>query len=84
MELTKKEVALVNAAIKSKSKSKSLQHILFAFLVGALIAMLFGFLSGDEFKYLAVGLVVVTILLPQLGGAPKYNELLDILEKKLP
>lgn len=84
MELTQKEVALVNAAIKSKKKSKLFQPLLFSFLVGALIAMLFDYLSGEEFAYLAVPLVFVTVLLPQLGGSPKYNELVDILEKQLP
>tara|TARA_B100000809_G_scaffold251731_1_gene285573 strand:+ start:66 stop:368 length:303 start_codon:yes stop_codon:yes gene_type:complete len=84
MELTKKEVALINAAIKSKNKSKLFQPVLFAMLVGALLAMLFGSLSGDEFTYLAFPLVFLTIILPQLGGSPKYNELVDILEKQLP
>jgi hypothetical protein len=53
-------------------------------LVVALLVMLFGSLSGDEFTYLAVPLVFLTIILPQLGGSPKYNELVDILEKQLP
>jgi hypothetical protein len=84
MELTKKDVALINSAVKSKNKSKPLQVILFILFVIALFAMVFGFLSGQEFIYLAVPLVFLTILLPQLGGSPKYNELVDILEKQLP
>ena len=84
MELTKKDVALVNAAVQSKNKSKLLQPILFIFLVVALMAMLWGSLSGQEFICLAALLVFLTILLPQLGGSPKYNELVDILEKQLP
>lgn len=84
MELTKKDVALVNAAVQSKNKSKLLQPILFIFLVVALMAMLWGSLSGQEFTCLAVLLIFLTILLPQLGGSPKYNELVDILEKQLP
>jgi hypothetical protein len=84
MELTKKDVALINAAVQSKNKSKPLQVILFIIFIIALFAMVFDFLSGQEFTYLAVPLVFLTILLPQLGGSPKYNELVDILEKQLP
>jgi|GEM_PF-2023466 len=83
MDLTPKEVAVIKAAVKSRSISKILQPILFAILVVALLAMLFGSLSGDDFTYLAVPLVLITVLLPQLGS-PKYSELLDILEKQLP
>jgi hypothetical protein len=53
-------------------------------LVVALLVMLFGSPSGDVFTYLAVPLVFLIIILPQLGGSPKYNELVDILEKQLP
>ncbi|MBN2841820.1 MAG: hypothetical protein JXM68_01955 [Sedimentisphaerales bacterium] len=84
MDLTSKEVAVINAAIKSRKKSKLLQPVLFSILVIALLAMLFGSISGDEFTYLSVPLVLITILLPYTGGAPKYNELVDILEKQLP
>jgi hypothetical protein len=84
MDITQKEVAVIKAAIKSRNKSKALQPILFVILVGALVAMLLGSLSGDEFTYLAIPLVFLTIMMPQLGGSPKYNELVDILEKQLP
>ncbi|WP_137226091.1 hypothetical protein [Shewanella sp. MEBiC00475] len=84
MDMTQKEVAVVKAAIKSRNKSKLFQPVLFAILVGMLLAMLFGSLSGDEFTYVVIPLVFLTILLPQLGGSPKYNELVDILEKQLP
>lgn len=46
--------------------------------------MLLGSLSGNEFTYLAVPLVFITIILSQPNGSPKYNELVDILEKQLP
>ncbi len=53
MDMTKQEVAVIKAAIKSQNKSKLIQPVLFAILIGALLAMLFGSLSGDEFAYLA-------------------------------
>jgi hypothetical protein len=84
MDMTKQEVAVIKAAIKSKNKSKLIQPVLFAILIGALLAMLFGSLSGDEFAYLAIPLVFFTIMLPQLGSSPKYSELVEILEKRLP
>ena len=84
MDMTQKEVKVIKAAIKSRNKSKLLQPVLFAILLGALLAMFFGSLSGDEFTYLAIPLVFITIMLPQLGGSPKYSELVDILEKQLP
>ena len=84
MDMTSKEVAVIKAAIKARNKSKLLQPVLFAILIVVLLAMIFGFMSGDEFAYLAVPLVFLTIMLPQLGGSPKYSELVDILEKQLP
>jgi ABC-type transport system involved in cytochrome c biogenesis permease component len=82
MEMTSKEIAIIKAAVKSRNKSKVLQPILFAILVVVLLAMLFGALSGDEFSALALPLLFITILLPQLGGSAKYHELVDILEKR--
>ena len=84
MDMTQKEVAVIEAAIKSRNKSKLIQPILFALMVGALLAMLFGSLSGDNFTYLAFLLVFLTIVSPQLGDSPKYSQLVDILEKNLP
>jgi len=84
MDMTQKEVAVIKAAIKSRNKSKFIQPILFTVMVSILLAMLFGSLSVDKFTYLAFLLVFLTIMSPQLGGSPKYNELVDILEKQLP
>ena len=84
MDMTKQEVTVIKAAIKSRNKSKLIQPVLFAILIGALLMMLFGTLSGDEFTYLAIPLVFITILSPQLSRSPKYSELVEILEKQLP
>lgn len=84
MDMTKQEVTVIKAAIKSRNKSKLIQPVLFAILIGALLMMLFGSLSGDEFTYLAIPLVFITILSPQLSRSPKYSELVEILEKQLP
>lgn len=84
MELTQKEVVAIKAAIKSRNKSKLLQPLLFVLLVGAILAMFLGLMSGDKFAYIAIILVVMTIMQPQLGGSPKYTELVDILERQLP
>ncbi|GGI83849.1 hypothetical protein [Shewanella gelidii] len=84
MDMTQKEIAVIKAAIKARNKSKLIQPILFVVMVGSLLAMLFGSLSGDQFTYLAFLLVFLTLLSPQLGGSPKYGELVDILEKHLP
>lgn len=84
MDMSQKEIAVIKAAMKSRNKSKWMQPVLFMILVGLLIAMLFGVLPHEQFTYLAIFLVFFTIILPQLGGSPKYNELVDILEKKLP
>ena len=84
MDMTNKEMAVIKAAIKSRNMSRLLQPILFGLLVGALLAMYFGALSGDNFLYLSILLVLLTIASPQLGGSPKYSDLVDILEKQLP
>tara|TARA_R110002167_G_scaffold57840_7_gene163751 strand:+ start:227 stop:367 length:141 start_codon:yes stop_codon:yes gene_type:complete len=44
MDMTQKEVAVVKAAMKSRNKSKLFQPVLFAILVGMVLAMLFGVL----------------------------------------
>ncbi len=84
MDMSPKEVTVIKAAIKSRNKIKFIQPILFSVMVAALLAMLFDSLSGDTFTYLASLLVFLTIMSPQLGGSPKYSELVDILEKQLP
>ena len=84
MELTQKEVVVIKAAIKSRNKNKLLQPVLFALLIVATLTMLLGLVSGAEFTYMAMVLLVITIIQPQLGGSPKYTELVDILERQLP
>jgi ABC-type transport system involved in cytochrome c biogenesis permease component len=84
MELTREEVVAIKAAVESRNKSKLLQPILFIILVAALLTMLLGSLSADEFTYLATPLVLITIMFPRLSGSSAYNNLVDILEKKLP
>ncbi len=58
MDMTSKEVAVIKAAIKSRNTSKLLQPALFVILVVALLAMIFGAMSGGEFAYLAIPLVL--------------------------
>ncbi len=80
MDMPPKEVEV----IKARNQGNFLQLVIFALLIIALVAMLFGILSGDKFAYLAILLVFLTVMLPQLGGSRKYNELINILEKRLP
>ena len=84
MDLTSKELAVMKAAVQSRNKIKFVQPVLFLMFVAALLARLFGVLSGDEFASVAVPLLLLTMLLPQLAGSPRYNELIDILEERLP
>ena len=80
MDMTPKEVAV----IKTRNKGSFLQLVIFVLLIMALVAMLFGVLSSDKFAYLAILLVFLTVILPQPGDSRKYNELINILEKRLP
>jgi len=84
MDMNQKEVAVIKAAIKSRNKSKLIQSLLFLLLIGAILAMILGLISGDKLAYISIFLVLMTILQPQLGGSPKYSELVDILERQLP
>ncbi|KAA1153111.1 hypothetical protein [Pseudoalteromonas distincta] len=84
MEFTKKEVLLIKAAIKSKDRIKIIQPILLLSFTVVLLAMLFNLISLEEFTYLAIPIIYITILLPQVFGSPKHYELVDILEKQLP
>jgi hypothetical protein len=83
MTFTPKQIRTIHAAIVSKRKAKLFRPMVFVVLLSTLGAMLVGFLDAKVFAYIAVALSVFSIMLPQLGNAPKYEDLVDILESKL-
>lgn len=84
MDLTKEEVEITQAAVKSMSSFRWMPHLLFLALIVILLMMLFGLLSGEQFAYMAVPMVFLSAMWPQLRGAPKYAQLVGILERHLP
>jgi len=84
MAMSLKEISVIKAAIQSRNRGKLLQPFLCIILIAALFTMILGAMSGEQFAYLAIPLIFLTLIQPQLGGAPKYSELVDILERQLP
>lgn len=81
MELNRKEMKLVKKTIKLRNRNRFYGPVAFMSLMVALLAMFFGYLSAEDFVYKALPFVLFLLLLPRSGGAPRYNDLVDILER---
>ena len=78
--LTDRELALVSRAQKTIARVKLSRIVMLVILGAGFAAMIYDFLSPDNFAYFTVAMVVYAMLLPQLGG-PRYEELVELLIK---
>lgn len=78
MLFSETEIALIASA---KRKVQMAQKVRLAVI--ALVVLTISGLWVNEFAiYMAFGLVVFAVALPQFGQGPKYEELVCLLEKK--
>ena len=82
MEFSEKELRLIAAARKQAADARVKRVlILIAMLVGMGL-MIAGVVATDRFAYACLAAVIWSIALPQLGGGPKYEDLVTLLESK--
>lgn len=83
MQFTEKETRLIKKA-EMRVKQAVIVRVLAILAAIGLIALFFlGKLVPEELAAAAVGLVLLSVLAPQMGGAPKYEQLVSILASKL-
>ncbi len=76
-----KEQKLMKKATKLRNRNRFYQPVAFLSLTVALLAMFFGYLAAEDFVYKALPFVLFLLVLPRSDGAPRYNDLLDVLER---
>jgi len=83
MNFSEKELKLIKLA-ESRVKQTVVLRITAIAIAVALITLFFlGMVTSEELAYGAFGLAMLSIIAPQLGGAPKYEQLVAVLTAKL-
>ena len=82
MEFSEKELAVIASAKKKIKTATLFRALLIVVLLCGIALMASGMVVAEYIVYLAFGAVVLAIGLPQFGPGPKYEELLQILDKK--
>jgi len=83
MKFTDKELKLIKMA-EARVKQTVFLRIIAIVIAAALIGLFFlGLVNSEELAYGAFGLALLSIIAPQLGGAPKYEKLVAVLTAKL-
>lgn len=84
MELSEKEVNLIKSAIKERKSKRYAQWLLIVLMLLSILGMYFGVIDSKEFSYVAFALVGVTVLHSYHYKSASYDQLLDILNKRVP
>lgn len=87
MHFTQAELSLIRAAKHKVKMAQRVRVAVIVLIILGIIADLFGLMATglwlNEWKiFIAAGLVLLAVALPQFGHGPKYEELLSLLEHK--
>lgn len=83
MEFTQKELALIAKASRKASNAKIIRVVLLIAMLIAVGCMFMDVFDSDKLAYGLFVAVLVAIAHPQLGGGPKYEDLVAMLKQKL-
>lgn len=78
MNLTNKDIALIAEAEQALSRARTVTISMIVVLVILLAVFIYGWLDAVIFASMCVGLSLLAILLPQLGGS-KQSEIVRLL-----
>ena len=78
MNLTDKDIALIDEVERASSRAKVATIVVIIALAISLVAFIYGWLESVTFAYMCVGLSLMSILLPRLIGR-KQSELVALL-----
>ena len=83
MEFSEKELKLI-AAAKKKTSDNLVKRVLILIAISVGMGlMVAGKISPDYFANATVAAVFLAVAMPQLGGEPKYEDLVKLLDSKL-
>lgn len=82
MAFTEKELALIEAARKKSADAATKRWLLLAAILIVFALMLTGYVDSRHFAYFAVAAVLFAIAMPQFGGGPQYEDLVQLLQAK--
>ena len=82
MRFSENEIRLIKTAESIIKQSYYLRIALLSVLIALIIFFLGGMISPKHLAYASVAIVITSILFPQLGSAPKYEQLVKILSSK--
>lgn len=83
MKFTETELKLIKMAETRVKQTVFLRIIAIGIAIASISLFFLGFVSSEELAYGAVGLALLSIVAPQLSGAPKYEQLVAVLTAKL-
>ncbi|MBN8430060.1 hypothetical protein JF535_04245 [Microbulbifer salipaludis] len=80
--LSERELKLIQRA-EARVKQAVVFRLMAIVIALVLIALFFlGYLNPEELAFSAFGLALLSVVAPQLGGTPKYEELVAVLAKQ--
>ena len=85
MEFTKEEIRIIEKAeqyVKDAKRQQIMYMLLFLFFLTALFLTIFNLISFEEFSYIAIPILFITAIRPNLSKYPKYEVLVTILSSK--
>jgi len=84
MELSDKEIGLVKSAIRERKSKHLVQLFLLVLMLITVLCMYLGYIDSTEFAYAAFALIIATISHNYRYKSASYDQLLDILSKRIP
>ncbi|WP_346838093.1 hypothetical protein [Microbulbifer sp. SAOS-129_SWC] len=83
MEFTQREVQIIKRAERRIKQAAVVRVLAILFLLAQIALFFLGQLGSDALALSAFALVLLAVLVPQLGGAPRYEQLVSLLASKL-
>ncbi len=87
MEFTNEEIKVIEKAEQSVKQTKRqlpFYMVLSLFFFMALLLLIFNFINFKEFSYIAIPIIFMVAIRPNLNKNPKYDDLVNILSSKKP
>lgn len=84
MEFTEKEQKIIKDARKALKSFKMIAYLIFSVWLILLFATLIGYLDFNTLIYPSILFIAIFLLFPGIGHGPKYADLVNLLESKVP
>lgn len=82
MDFTEREIATIVAARKKVSFSSAIRICILVLTFVGIFLLAKRLITPEGFIYFLIAAVILSIAHPQLSWGPKYEDLLNILERK--